>query len=246
MTLKCVIADDERLAREHLERLVADDDRLECVASVGTGQDAVDSVRATGADVVFMDIRMPGMTGVEAARALQGTTGQGATRIVFTTAFDEHAVTAFELQAIDYILKPFSRKRFGDAVDRMLAPNELAERLAASQEGVLRRLTVRTRKGLVPVAVSDVFWFEACDDYVRLHTADGAHLVHVRIRDLTSRLPGPEFVRVHRSHLVQIPFIDLVEPKEGGRAEIVMQSGVRIPASRTGMRRLKEALSDDA
>ena len=240
MKLKCVIADDERLAREHLERLVADDDRLERVASVGTGQQAVEAVRATGADVVFMDIRMPGMTGVEAARALQGST-----RIVFTTAFDEHAVTAFELQAIDYILKPFSRKRFGAAIDRMVAPNELAERLTESQEGILRRLTVRTRKGLVPVSVSDVFWFEACDDYVRLHTSDRAHLVHVRIRDLTSRLPGNEFVRVHRSHLIQIPFIRMVEPKEGGRAEVVMHSGERIPASRTGMRRLKAALSGD-
>ena len=241
-TYRVLIAEDEPLSRQQLEHLVLRHDRLELIASVANGSDAIARIDAMKPDAVFLDIRMPGTSGIEVVRRMRHRP-----YVVFTTAYDEFAVTAFELQALDYLLKPFGPRRFERAVDRLLKHEVTAYDLRI-QSGLERtpveQLFVRDGRRMQRVDVATIVRVEAADDYSCVVTNDGSRLlVNVRMKAMESRLDPTRFVRVHRSTIVSINHIEEVVNVGSGRAELRMQDGSRWAASRSGLERLRAATS---
>lgn len=236
-----VVVDDDALARERLRDLVAEVPLVEIVGEAADGGAALEVVRRVKPDVVFLDIEMPGMGGLDVARNLPHPAA-----VIFTTAHNQYAVTAFELSAVDYLLKPFGPERFREAVERALAygtkesPEARARRYgeAVQAESNLTRLFLRERDAIVPVAIDQVVRFEADGDYVKVHTHDRSHLVRLRIQDLESRL-GERFLRVHRSHLVNMDHVQRFENQEDARLVVLMSDGTRVVASRSRSRELR-------
>lgn len=238
--LRCLIVDDEPLARDHLVRLVEADDRLRPIGEAATGNEALSMFDVLDVDVIFLDIRMPGISGIEVAREILDNV-----RIVFTTAYEEFAVTAFELQALDYLLKPFSRKRFRQTVERLFESESVESprrvEAALDTDTRLEFVTIRSRGRMQIVPVADIRWMEAADDYVAIHHGDSRHLINTTMALLEERLPESAFIRVHRSHIVRLDDVKQVDLLGGGRAEALLEHGERIPVSRSGLKRLRQA-----
>jgi two-component system LytT family response regulator len=240
VTLRVAIVDDEELARAVVREHLAAHRDVAVVAECANGLEAIEAVASHAPDVVFLDVQMPRLTGFETLELLEPRPA-----VVFVTAFDRFALKAFEVHAVDYLLKPFSRERFDAALARARAlaasrapgPDPAALAAAARPEGAaLERIAVRdgTRVTLVPV--EEVEWLKAEDDYVRIRAAGKSHLKHETLAELASRLPAGRFVRVHRSWVVSAARI--VSLEEGKTA--VMGDGERVPVSRAGAARLKE------
>jgi len=236
-----VIADDEPLARRALRGHLASLDWIGDVHEAGDGWSAIRAVDELRPHILFLDVVMPGVSGIEVAEQISHRP-----YIVFTTAFERFAVTAFEIGALDFLLKPFGRDRVRAAAERGRAaiehgmPSVVArarEALAAAKP--ITRVFVRERGRMVAVPLESVERLEACDDYVALHAGGKQHLVHVRLQDLEARLEPSRFVRIHRSHVVNLDFVATIEPHEGSRVAAVLTSGARIVASRPGTARLK-------
>lgn len=241
MTLTALIADDERLPREKIRALLDDVPWIECVGEANDGPTTVEMVNRLEPDLLFLDIRMPGLTGLEVLERLQH-----APRIVFTTAYDEYAVTAFEVRALDYLLKPFGRKRFLETLarlkDTLTAPPDSVQRAreALAPRGPLKRLFVRSRGGITPILVDDISRFEAQDDYVAIHGRDGCHLASLRMTELEAMLDPDVFLRIHRSHIVNLDHVVSMTPHPSNRLQVTMRDGTRLFASRARSKELRE------
>lgn len=236
-----VVVDDDPLARERLRDLVVEVPLIELVGEAGDAETAVQAIDALRPDVVFLDIEMPAGSGLDVARRIRHPAA-----VVFTTAYHQYAVTAFELSAVDYLLKPFGAERFREAVERAIAsleregPDSRAERVRNALEPGTRltRLFLRERDAILPVPVERVLRVQAEGDYVTVHTAERAHLVRLRLQDLEGRL-GERFLRVHRSHLVNLDHVKRFELHDDARLVVLMNDGTRILASRTRSRELR-------
>ncbi|HYK43073.1 MAG TPA: LytTR family DNA-binding domain-containing protein [Thermoanaerobaculia bacterium] len=240
-----VIADDEPPARRALRSHLAAIDWIGEVHEAGDGRAAIRAVDALRPDVLFLDIVMPGATGLEVVERITHRP-----YVVFTTAYERYAVTAFEIGALDFLLKPFGRERVLAAAERARSAIELGmppvvarAREAFAVPGPISRVFVRERGKVVAVPLDGVERLEACDDYVALHAGGRQHLIHARLQDLESRLDPSRFVRIHRSHVINLDFLVEIQPREGSRLTAVMKSGARILASRTGAPRLKAGVS---
>ncbi len=237
-----VVCEDEPLARIHLRQLIDGTPRLRFAAEAADGASAVRVIDAVKPDLVFLDIRMPELDGLA---VLSGIGHRPA--VVFTTAYDAHAVQAFELGAVDYLLKPFGQERFSTSVARVIRHLEagatdvvpVAERIGAP-EVPLTRLFARERGRIVPIAVSDIERLEAEDDYVAVYARGRRHLLTVTLTSLLERLDAQRFVRIHRSHAVNLDAIASMMPFDAGRLSVEMRDGSRITASRAGTRVLRE------
>jgi two-component system LytT family response regulator len=238
----CLIVDDEPLARLRLRDHVREVAWLELLGEAADGPDAVRAIDAKRPDIVFLDIELPGLTGLEVLERARHRPA-----VIFTTAFDRYAVAAFELMALDYLLKPFGRERFERAIERvrqgldLVAPGhglERARQALAGAEG-LRRLFVRERGRIVPVALGEIERIEAQDDYVLLHAGGRRHLIHVTLRDLERRLDPERFLRIHRSHLVNVEHVAELRRGADGRIEVRMRDGTQLLASRERSRALR-------
>ncbi len=245
MRLRVVIVDDEELARTVVREHLAAHPDVAVVAECGNGLEAIEAVAAHAPDLVFLDVQMPRLTGFETLELLEPRPA-----VVFVTAYDRYALKAFEVHAVDYLLKPFSSERFEAALARARAlagagakgPSPAALAASARPEGAaLERIAVRegTRVTLVPVEA--VEWLKAEDDYVLIRAAGRSHLKHETLAELAARLPADRFVRVHRSWVVHVARIASLE--EGKAA--VMTDGERVPVSRAGAARLRELLPKD-
>ena len=238
--VSAVVADDEPFARSGLKRMLVEFDWIDCVGEAASGPAAIEAIDRLLPDLVFLDIRMPGATGLQVLERIRHRP-----RIVFTTAYAEHAVTAFELGAVDYLLKPFGHERLALAMERLRATlggsqPPWAERLAETmEEGPLARLFVRSGRSIVPVAVSDIARMEAMGDYVKLHTAGGAHVLHVTLAQLESRLDARHFRRVHRAHIVNLARVAAFRRLPGGALCAEMEDGTRVAVSRAHARELR-------
>jgi DNA-binding LytR/AlgR family response regulator len=238
MTLRVLAVDDERPALDELAFLLGRDPRIDEVHTAADGASALRLLQETSVDAVFLDIRMPGLTGLDLARVL-GRFRQ-APVVVFVSAYDDHAVDAFEVKAVDYIMKPVREHRLHEAVRRVQEarrPQTEADAEDSSDETIPVELGGVTRF----IQRSDIRYAEAQGDYARLHTAEGSHLVRVPLSTLEERW-GPEgFVRIHRSHLVAVGHI-LEIRSEGGRVTVEVVGGDVLAVSRRHTRDLRDKL----
>ena len=240
--VRAVIVDDEPLARQQLRDFMADVPWLECIAEAATGGDAVRVIDAEQPDIVFLDIQMPEMTGLEVLERIDHDPA-----VVFTTAHDRYAVAAFELGALDYLLKPFGRERFLGAVERARrslqseSGERPAERVRAALESErsMTRVFVRDRGRILPIPVQEIVRLEAEDDYVGLHARGRRFLVYLPLGEFEKRLDRERFLRVHRSHIVNLDHVSALVPYDASRLQVEMRDGTKIMASRTRSRELR-------
>ena len=232
VTTRVVIADDEAPARRIIRSYLGGRADVEVVAEAENGLEVVDAVRTLEPDLVVLDIQMPGMTGFEAIDAI-GADAMPA--VVFATAYDEFALRAFDVHAVDYLLKPFTRERFDRAFDRALERRPIAPLMASLP---LDRVVVRERDRLFFVAVADIVHLSAEGNYVRIHTADGSHLVRGTLADLEARLDPKRFARIHRSGIVNIEAIKEVRAHFHGDYIVTLKTGGTVRLSRRYQSRL--------
>ena len=242
MRLRGLIADDEPLARRTLREHLRDLDWIDVVGECGDGLSAIRAVDELRPELLFLDIRMPGASGIAVAEQIAHRP-----YIIFTTAYDRYAVTAFEIGALDYLLKPFGRERVHAVLARAREALEHGLPAVAARAHVLTaakplsHVFVKERGRMLAVALERVERLEACDDYVALYAEGRRHLLHARLHDLAARLEPSRFVRVHRSHVVNLGFVTAIEPRDGARSTIILSSGARVPASRAGSAQIKSA-----
>ena len=246
--IKTVIVDDEELARKMLLEFLASHPEIEIVGECANGFEAVKAVTELNPDLIFLDIQMPKLNGFEVLELI-GTDRA----IVFVTAFDEYALRAFEIHAVDYLLKPFAAERFETALQRVKqrlggkvpVPIELATS-ARPPAQYLERLVVKdgTRVYVIPVAKLD--FAEAQDDYVALSTEGKKHLKQQTISSLETTLDPQRFLRIHRSYIVNLERVTKIEPYSKDNYVVVLGSGQQLPVSRSGYARLRAFLDQKA
>lgn len=248
MSFRLLIADDEALARRRVLSLAAKLAGVEIVGEAADGETTLREVARLRPDALILDIRMPEMSGIEIIGRLQELDPVPA--VIFATAYDEYAVRAFEFEAVDYLLKPLTRDRLAIALERVRRSIEGAEArttLARAQRLLtdprpgepIGRLFVRTLSGVIPIRTDEISQIEAQDDYVLLHAGDRRHLASMRMRDLELCLPKPPFVRVHRSHIVNLDCVSHMVAAPDGRLTVEMANGERVPVSRHRSREIR-------
>jgi two-component system, LytTR family, response regulator len=237
-----LIADDEPLARRTLRQHLLDVGWCGTIHEAHDGKTAIALANDQRPDLVFLDIVMPGATGLEVLEQLDYEP-----KVIFTTAYDQYAVTAFELGALDYLLKPFGRDRFARVVRRAQAAlnGPAAPLLSRAKESfeharALSRIFVRDGNRIVPIPLTSLERVQGADDYVTLCTPTKEYLVSLRLSDLEGHLRGANFMRIHRSHLINLEYVTSIEPYDAAHVQVVMKSGTRIVASRTGSKRLRD------
>jgi two-component system LytT family response regulator len=242
--MNVIIVDDEPLARALLREYLATHPDVAIVAECANGFEAVKAIAELAPDLVFLDIQMPKLSGFEVVE-LAGS----ATSYVFVTAFDQFALKAFEVRAIDYLLKPFSQQRFDAALAHArkaatpAAKVAALAREAAGGAGPLTRLLIRDGARVQVIKVEDIDVIEAQDDYVEISAAGKRWLKHERLAELEAQLDGARFVRVHRSFIVNLEKMQRIETLSKDSHACVMIDGRRVPVSRSGQQRLRELLS---
>jgi two-component system LytT family response regulator len=214
---------------------------IEVVAEAVDGDSAVEAINRLRPELVFLDVQMPGLLGTEVLHRIEHQP-----YVIFTTAFSQHAVSAFELGAVDYLLKPFGPARLGAAMERIRgaigepAPAAALERLSGAMSGgPISRLFVRSGGNLVPVPISDVVSFEADDDYVIAHTDRKSHALNLSLTRLEERLDPKRFVRVHRAHIVNLDQVRAFKRDSRGNLEAELSDGRRVPVSRARAQELR-------
>jgi two-component system LytT family response regulator len=239
-----LVADDEPLARQALTAQLRDLGCRGTIHEAGDGRTAIAVANREHPDLIFLDIVMPGATGLQVLEHLDYEP-----KVIFTTAHDEYAVTAFELGALDYVLKPFGRERLERVITRARSfsptapPDALLDRAKEALQPARRRLSkifVRDGNRILPLSLANIERAQAADDYVTIVTAAKEYLVSVRLSDLEGHLASESFLRIHRSHLINLDFVTSIQRCDAARLEVVMKSGARIMASRTGSRRLRD------
>jgi two-component system LytT family response regulator len=232
--VRTFIVDDEPIARAGLRAMLGAIDWVDVIGEAADGESAVSAINTRRPELIFLDVQMPGLIGTEVLRRLEGSPF-----VIFTTAFSEHAVTAFELGAVDYLLKPFGPSRLAAAMERVRSaigePSTVgaSERLSgALAGGPISRLFVRVGGTLVPLPVERVSRFEADGDYVVAHSESARHVLHLSLSRLESRLDSRRFVRVHRTHIVNLDHVRAFKRDASGNLEAELLDGARVPVSR--------------
>jgi two-component system LytT family response regulator len=225
MRLRALIIDDEELARKRLRKMLQDfENELEVIDEAGNGKEAVEKIEAAHPDVIFLDIQMPGYDGFEVTRRLHVKPF-----IVFVTAYDEYALKAFEENSVDYLLKPIDRKRLEMAVEKLrrmfnapkLQMNENVERLLSQLASApVKRLQVKSGDKILLINVDDIVYFEAKDKYTFLHTIDQKQIVDFTLADLEGKLDKTNFIRIHRSNIINLKYMRELVKWFGGKYKV--------------------------
>ena len=240
MIIRVLVADDQPMARDRLVSLLAAEPGVEVAATAASGPEAVASIRRSAPDLVFLDLQMPGMDGFQVIETI------GVDRMpptVFVTAYDDYAVRAFEVQAIDYLLKPFARQRFQAALARARKQlerdrqGELAQRLrellkAGRSDAGSERLLIKTGGRVSFVDIDSIDWVEAEGNYVRIHAGPHVHLLRDTMNSLIARIGERQFFRIHRSRIVNIARVKELSIAGGGDYHVLLQDGTRLSLSR--------------
>ena len=229
-SMTAVIIDDEPLGRDIIRELLRKDADVSVVAECANGHDAIAAIEDTQPDLVFLDVRMPELDGFDVLAALNM---DRLPIVVFVTAYDEYAIRAFEVNAVDYLLKPFDRDRFRRAVDRAKTQVRRGNRPRYPE-----RLVVKSTGRIVFVKTDEVDWIEAEGNYVQLHVGSNSHLLRMTIGSLEHHLDPAQFVRIHRSQIVNIDRIRELKPWWHGEYHVVLKDGTRLTLSRSYRDRL--------
>ncbi|MCK5823524.1 MAG: response regulator [Bacteroidales bacterium] len=244
--IKVIIVDDEEPARKLIANFLKDDYDFEIIDECADGFSAAKKINELQPDLVFLDIQMPKLTGLEVIELLDNIPF-----IVFVTAYDEFAVTAFELNALDYLLKPYSRKRFAETLEKVkdkfnkkIIPSEKYDDLAKSinRNKTTERIAVKTRSNIEVIPVEQIILFEAQDDYVQIYSEKAKYLKNMTMKYLESYLDKEIFMRVHRSYIININYIERIEKAEKDSHYIIMKNNIIAKASKSGYGLLKEKL----
>jgi two-component system, LytTR family, response regulator len=242
---KVIIIDDEPLARSIVKEYLEKFPQLELMAECGDGFEGVKAIQQYQPDLIFLDIQMPKITGFEMLELIEQPPA-----VIFTTAFDEYAIKAFEAHAIDYLLKPFNQERFDKAVAKWKEEsgkskeNKTEDLLetASLSPAQSQRIVVKNGSKIKIIPVHDIFYLEAADDYVKIHTSEGYFLKNKTMNHFEQALDGQQFVRSHRSYIVNVQQITRIDPYEKDNHVAVLRSGSKVPVSRGGYGKLKGVL----
>ncbi|WP_046658498.1 LytR/AlgR family response regulator transcription factor [Lysobacter capsici] len=239
MSLTALVVDDEPIARRAIVRLLDADTQIEVLGECGDGASAVEAIRNQSPDLVFLDIQMPAMTGLDVIAAI-GAQRMPAT--IFVTAYEQYAVRAFEANAVDYLVKPFSRERFVTtlqrAKSRLSAAGDAQARILQALESLrqrdeyLERIAVRVDEHVIFVAVDDIVWIKANRNTVQIHLADRVHELRETMAALAARLDPRCFARVHRSAIVNVRRVRTIHPWFNGHHVVTMDNGQQLRMSR--------------
>lgn len=245
--IKAVIIDDEILAREVIKKYLSSYSSLEVVSECSNGFEGIKAISELKPGIVFLDIQMPKINGFEMLELIDDPPA-----IIFTTAFDQYAIKAFEVNAADYLLKPFSEERFKEAIGKALIRlnnksendekiSKIVKHIDGSREK-LERVIVKTGTKINIIPIEKLNWVEAQDDYVMLYTTDGKYLKQKTMKFFENNLDATQFIRVHRSYIVRISFVKQLELFEKESYKLVLHDGNKIPVSKSGYAKLKDIL----
>jgi two-component system, LytTR family, response regulator len=239
--LRAIVVDDEPLARERLRTFLANEPGVAVIGECQNGDEAIIAVRRDHPDILFLDVQMPGMNGFEVLQKLNGSAPHA---VIFTTAHDQYAVQAFEVHAVDYLLKPFDRERLRLALERARTrasskPDDLQSKLAAMLEDLKagarqpERIPVKSNGKVTFVRIPEIDWIASADNYVELHVGNHSHLIRVTMNSIATRLPAQQFVRVSRTSIVNLARVKELQPLFHGEYTITLTTGARVTLSRS-------------
>ena len=245
--MRAIIAEDEQIARQAIAEM-ANARGLDVVAECRDGAEAIHCLQTHRAEILFLDVQMPGIDGFG---VLQGTPPDKLPAVIFTTAYDRYAVQAFELNAVDYLLKPFDEERFGKAVNRAILRlanrtsdaaliSRLAEQIqhARSLQPGVERLVVRSKRKVDLVRIDEIDWIEAHHNYLRIHVGKEVHMLRQTIGEIETRLRPDRFLRIHRSLIVNVDRVRSLQACGYGEYLVVLENGKNLPLSRSYRDRL--------
>ncbi len=242
--IKAIVIDDEPLARMIIKSYLEKESDIEVVAECGDGFEGAKAIQTFNPDLVFLDIQMPKLTGFEMLEILDKTP-----HIIFTTAFEEHAIKAFEKSAVDYLLKPIPEERFLQGLQKFRTlfqnkqPQKTLETLKEDmEEEILERIVVKNGTQIKLIPAQQIIYLEAYDDYVKIHTKDGMFLKNKTMASFEKQLDPKQFVRVHRSFIVKVDQLVKIEPMEKESYKALLLNGDKVNISKAGYTRLKQTI----
>ena len=249
--IRVLLVDDEPLAREMLREMLQSDPQVEIVGESCNGREALEAIRTESPDLIFLDVQMPEVGGFDVLASLEK---DKLPHVIFVTAYDQYAVRAFEVQALDYLLKPFDQERFDMSWqraktqlsrDRNSGTDQriltLLEELKAGNR-YLERLVIKAGGRIYFIDTAEIDWIEAEGNYVSVHSAKKSHLLRETISSLESQLDPKKFVRIHRSSIVRLDFIQELQPWFHGEYRVILNDGTQLTLSRNHRDKLQEAL----
>jgi two-component system, LytTR family, response regulator len=244
--IKAILIDDEPLARSIVKEYLQHYPQVEVVQECNDGFEGVKAIMQHQPDLIFLDIQMPKITGFEMLELVEQPPA-----VIFTTAFDEYAIKAFENNAVDYLLKPFSRERFDKAMKKWTEQKNVPPpqqdtasllQTAAQLPQQNRRIVVKLAGRIRIILVEDVHYLEAADDYVKIHTKDGTFIKNRTMGNFEQVLDAQQFVRCHRSYMVNVQFITRIDPYEKESYLAILKTGDKVPVSKAGYVKLRKVL----
>lgn len=243
--LRTIIIDDEELARSLLQTYLKENPDIEVIGQCENGFDGVKMINERQPDLVFLDIQMPKITGFEMLELLEHKP-----EIIFTTAYDQFALKAFELNAVDYLLKPFAKDRLLAAIEKAVArvqsddsPAERIEKLTNyPHEGYLDRVVVKDRHKINIITVDVIRYIESLDDYVLIYTTEGRHMKQKTMKYFENNLDPKDFIRIHRSYIVQVKFIAEIQQYEKESYVVILKDKTKLKVSKAGYKNIKDVL----
>jgi two-component system LytT family response regulator len=248
MSIKALVVDDEPLARDIVKRYLSNHSEIEVVAECSDGFEALKAIRQFNPDLVFLDIQMPKLEGFELLEVLEQRP-----EIIFTTAYDQFAIKAFELNAVDYLLKPFSKERFDSAVSKAVqrlgqeqstrsdTVLQLQKHLDSSQV-VIERVVTRMGSKVTVIPIDKIYYFEAQDDYVMVYSELGNHLKEKTMKFFEQHLPSGNFIRIHRGYIINIAQIIAVDQYTRDTHIVTLKCGAKLKVSEDGYKKLRASL----
>jgi two-component system, LytTR family, response regulator len=240
---KVLIVDDEPLATEIVKEYLADYPQFEIIKVCHDGFEGLKALQTSKPDLMFLDVQMPKLNGFELLELVED-----APAVIFTTAFDQYALKAFDTHAVDYLLKPFSKARFAKSIEKFLqleqtvALKEMLESEERTHQEAAQRVVLKVKNEIKIIPVPEIKYLEANDDYVNIFTKDGKFLKNKTLSYFEKSLPPDSFVRVHRSYMVNIAEITKIEPYEKEGYLLKLRGGETVPVSKTGYPKLKSVL----
>ncbi len=244
--VKTIIVEDEKLARDLIKDYIETHEDFEIIGEYEDGFSGLKAINELKPDLIFLDIQMPKLTGFEMLEVLEHHPA-----IIFTTAYDQYALKAFEHNALDYLLKPYSKDRFDEAVEKArerVQSGDTAGSIARlvehrdQEDDEIHRVVVKSRSRIHVIPVDDIIYLEAQDDYVMIYTLQSKHLKQKTMKFFEAHLPVEDFVRIHRSYIVRLSEIAQLQLYEKESYIVILKNGVKLPVSKSGLPRLKKKL----